>query len=157
MFFLNFILTGSFPTDFSNTINQLLNSTSAKLCTSPQKNNGKNVWVLSHPRFSFVRPMFDAALLCSHDKLAVRLACKFAVPSLTCGFSTHDTVTLSSITPDSAVVCLQRSFTTLDGTVCEPFELPIKLSGRFSNDHLLLLCACAIICSQYSQLNNIIF
>ncbi len=153
---MNFILTGSFHPDFSNTIIEILNPINAKLCTSPQKNCEKNVWVLSRPRFSFVRPFFDTALLCSHDKLAVRLASKFMVPSLICGFSAHDTVTLSSITSDSAVVCLQRSIITLDGTTCEPFELPIKLSGRFSNDHLLLLCAAAIICNQPSQLNNII-
>jgi hypothetical protein len=48
------------------------------------------------------------------------------LPAITCGLSAKDTVTLSSMRTDSAVINLQRGVTCFDGSLAEPQEIPIK-------------------------------
>lgn len=64
--------------------------------------------------------------------------------ALTCGLSISDTFTLSSLTADSAVIALQRPVTAFDGSITEPFELPVLFHSRVE-PFLLLACA-AVFC-----------
>lgn len=68
---------------------------------------------------------------------------RWKIPVISCGMSITDTITLSSIGPDDAVVCLQRCIPTLNGTIIEPFEIPIKLSRPI--DSYALMCIVSIV------------
>jgi hypothetical protein len=64
------------------------------------------------------------------------------LPAITCGLSAKDTVTLSSIRTDSAVINLQRAITCFDGSLAEPQEIPV--SRREDADSFALMAASAI-------------
>lgn len=82
------------------------------------------------------------AIVDSCNKDAVRIASDTKVPAITCGLSACDTITLSSISEDSAVIDLQRCVTCFDGTIAEPQEIPVSLCS--SIDSFALMCAAAI-------------
>ncbi|WP_312645180.1 hypothetical protein [Hydrogenoanaerobacterium sp.] len=79
----------------------------------------------------------------SDNLAAAQALSEWQIPVISCGMSVTDTLTLSSISPDGAVICLQRSIPTLLGTVIEPFEVPIKLSRPF--DSYALMCIVAVL------------
>lgn len=64
-------------------------------------------------------------------------------PAVTCGFLTRDTITLSSIDRDSAVIDIRRAVTCMDGTRVEPCEIPISISR--SKDSFLLMAVAAVL------------
>lgn len=66
------------------------------------------------------------------------------LPAITCGLSGADTLTLSSLTADSAMIALQRQITAFDGTKTDPFELPVLYSQRIETFDLL--AAAAVFC-----------
>jgi hypothetical protein len=66
------------------------------------------------------------------------------LPAITCGLSGVDTLTLSSLTADSAMIALQRQITAFDGTETDPFELPVLFSQHI--EPFDLLAAAAIFC-----------
>jgi len=53
------------------------------------------------------------------------------------GMSGKDTVTISSINEDMAVLALQRELMTLDEKVLERQEIPVRYSGRTSSDRVM--------------------
>lgn len=67
------------------------------------------------------------------------------LPAVTCGLGTSDTLTLSSLTVDSAVISLQRQITAFDGTKVEPFELPVSFSKRVEPFELLAAAAVFVL------------
>ena len=73
------------------------------------------------------------------DQLAHR-----RLPALTCGLSHRDSFTLSSLTCDSAVISMQRPLHSFDGSITEPFELPVALARPV--EPFTLLAAAAICC-----------
>ncbi|MCL2034166.1 MAG: hypothetical protein FWG94_05480 [Oscillospiraceae bacterium] len=77
---------------------------------------------------------------CNQD--AIKLVSGTKMPAVTCGLSPCDTITLSSLSEDSAVIGLQRCITCFDGTVLEPQEIPVSLCAQVSS--FTLLCAAAI-------------
>ena len=67
----------------------------------------------------------DAVGLLSSDNLpAAEFIRRCGVRAMTLGMSSKDTLTLSSITPDSAVLCLQRAISDLFGSTLHPVEIP---------------------------------
>ncbi|MCL2068604.1 MAG: hypothetical protein FWH00_01775 [Oscillospiraceae bacterium] len=66
------------------------------------------------------------------------------LPAITCGLFARDTITLSSIESDSAVINLQRSITCFDGSVAEPQEIPVRFS-RPVDSYLLMASAAVLI------------
>jgi hypothetical protein len=64
------------------------------------------------------------------------------LPAITCGLFAKDTITLSSIESDSAVINLQRSITCFNGDIAEPQEIPVRFSKP--TDNYLLMAAAAI-------------
>lgn len=62
----------------------------------------------------------------------------------TCGFSSKDYVTFSSFDDESAIVSLQRSIKQLNGSICEPMEIPCdRLNGI--NDYTILATVLVMI------------
>ena len=60
---------------------------------------------------------------------------------ITCGFSSRDTVTLSSVTSDKAVVSIQRAFYCLNGDKIEPMELVIDSDDNSGENMLMVVAA----------------
>ncbi len=67
------------------------------------------------------------------------------VPTLTCGMSPKDTLTLSSISDTSAVVSVQREIKDLNNQTIEPCEIKINFENRFSDYELLSACAVLLL------------
>ncbi len=83
------------------------------------------------------------AVVLSDNGRAMELLSHSQVKGVTCGFSSRDTLTVSSISAESAVICLQRAITTFSGARIEPVELPVRLSRPV--DMFSLLCVAAIL------------
>lgn len=73
----------------------------------------------------------------SGDKNGLRLLQNTGITTLTCGMSERDTLILSSITENTASVCLQRKIITINGNVIEPREYPIRLKNKITDYALL--------------------
>ena len=84
------------------------------------------------------------AVVNSSDQNLLELVAQRHIKALTCGLATVDTLTLSSLTSDSAVISLQRQVEAFDGTILEPFELPVSFSS-YIEPFSLLSCA-AVFC-----------
>ena len=70
-----------------------------------------------------------------------------ANPAVCCGMSPTDTVTASSLSPDCALLAVQRELITAEGERVEPRELLVRLGGVDIYNALLvsavlLLCGC---------------
>ena len=50
-------------------------------------------------------------------------------PVVTCGTGRQDTITLSSLSPERAVLCVQRELPVVDGSWLEATELAVELCG----------------------------
>lgn len=74
---------------------------------------------------------------------AVKTLSKWQIPVISCGMASTDTLTFSSVSADSAVVCLQRAIPTLQGSVVEPAEIRLTLSRPYSD--YALMCIAAVL------------
>ncbi|MCI8650373.1 MAG: hypothetical protein HFG20_09680 [Anaerotruncus sp.] len=103
---------------------------------------------------------FPAQLHCNHAVAIVDSASRNAkaaaaahrLPALTCGLSSLDTFTLSSLTADSAVIALRRQICALDGSVTEPFELPVTFGGGVEPFELLSAAAALCLLGEHNPL-----
>lgn len=84
------------------------------------------------------------AIVNSSDQKLLTLVAERHIKAITCGFSNVDTLTLSSLTSDSAVISLQRQVKAFDGSILEPFDLPVSFSSYI--DPLTLLYSAAVLC-----------
>jgi hypothetical protein len=76
------------------------------------------------------------------------------LPAITCGLSAKDTVTLSSIRTDSAVINLQRAVTCFDGTLAEPQEIPISRREDANSFALMAASAICLLAGKYPENNS---
>ncbi|MDD3192500.1 MAG: hypothetical protein PHE47_01375 [Oscillospiraceae bacterium] len=100
----------------------------------------------------------DAVGLLSSDNLpAAEFIRRCQIRAMTLGMSSKDTLTLSSITQDRAVLCLQRGISDLSGNILDPVEIPLSLSRRY--DAFSILCAAAVLMlsGQIDILKQILF
>lgn len=79
----------------------------------------------------------------SQNEVATSALARSGVPVITCGLSSKDTLTLSSMAPGSAVVSLQRSVPCFGGGMTDPVEMPVKL-GHDADRYGLLCCAAVL-------------
>lgn len=91
----------------------------------------------------FIPPPCQAVAVGSDNAAALDYLAGYELQAITCGLSSKDTLTLTSISDTSAVVALQRSLVSWDGSVVEPAELPVRLSCP-ADSHSLLCCAAAL-------------
>lgn len=89
-----------------------------------------------------------------NDRL-MRLVSGTGLPAITCGLSPRDTLTLSSIAEDSAVINLQRSVTCFGGAQVEPQEIPVQLTKSIGNFALMALACVCILRGDADRLPNI--
>lgn len=94
------------------------------------------------------------AVIHSQNAQALAFAAEHHLKTLTCGLSSRDTLTLSSLTEESAVVCLQRTITIIGGGVIEPSEFPMKLQGPVERRDLLTLAAVMMLCGDMERLSG---
>ena len=90
----------------------------------------------------------------SNEKL-MRFVAATKLPAVTCGLSARDTITLSSISRDSAVISLQRSVVCLDGTQAEPQEIPVNICSICDNFALMAIASIYILSGKTEYLSNI--
>lgn len=75
---------------------------------------------------------------------------------VTCGMSTTDTFSFSSIEKDEVVVSLMRELKKFDGEVVEPFEITVSSKTAISNySPFCILCAVAVITFLGVTCNNL--
>ncbi|WRS28831.1 hypothetical protein U6B65_06820 [Oscillospiraceae bacterium MB08-C2-2] len=91
-------------------------------------------------------PSQALAVVDSTNRELVHFVSKTKLPAITCGMASMDTITLSSITEESAVINLQRTITCLDGQLVEPQEIPIKLHSA-AGKYAIMAAAAALIAS----------
>ncbi|MBC8586128.1 hypothetical protein [Youxingia wuxianensis] len=85
-----------------------------------------------------------AVIVDSSDTASVSQIAKRKLKAITCGLSRTDTITLSSLAVDSAVLSLQRPLTAFDGIIVEPFELPVSFQTPV--DAFSLMACFAALC-----------
>ena len=104
------------------------------------------------PRLEVGEPV--VAVVLSDNGRDMELLSHSKIKGITCGFSTRDTLTVSSITTESAVICLQRTLTTFSGATVEPVELPVTLSRPMDMFSLLCVAAVLLLSDQVQVLLN---
>lgn len=83
------------------------------------------------------------AVVDSSDSTVTEQVSATKLPAITCGLFARDTITLSSMNVDSAVIGIQRSISCFDGSRAEPQDIPVKLAK--SVDSFTLMCAAAVL------------
>lgn len=97
-----------------------------------------------------------AVVQASNPKLVEKVSLT-RLPALTCGLSTRDTLILSSINEDSAVLGVQRSIICFDGTVAEPQDIPIRLGGHMDTFTLMAAASVFILSGNIGRLRLTMF
>ena len=98
----------------------------------------------------------QVAVLGADDAAAARYLGDRCEGCITCGMSCRDTITLSSLHDEDAVICLQRAVTALDGTRVEPGEFPVRLSHRLDAYTVMACAATLIAAGQAHQLEGLV-
>lgn len=80
----------------------------------------------------------------SDDELA-RSVSETRLPAITCGLHSRDTITLSSMDEDSAMIGIQRTITGFDGSRTEPQEIPVRLTRPVDRFALMTTAAAFIL------------
>lgn len=75
-------------------------------------------------------------------------------PCVSCGMSSNDTVTLSSICDTDAIISIQRSITEISGNIIEPCDVTVK-QKNFCDGFTLLSTFCALTLSGYMKDGNL--
>ncbi len=88
-------------------------------------------------------PPCQGVVLGSDNSAALNFLAGSSIPAITCGLSGRDSLTLTSMTENSAVIALQRNLPRHDGSYTEPMELPINFAHTV--DRYALLCGVATL------------
>ena len=75
-------------------------------------------------------------------------------PAITCGMLSRDTVTLSSMDVDSAVIDIRRPITCFDGTKAEPQEIPLRFAKPIDSFVLMTVAAVLILSGNIGLLSK---
>jgi len=68
------------------------------------------------------------AIVSSSNEAALNYLSQSSQKTISCSMSTKDTISLSSITDESAVISLQRQLSDINGRIIEPHDMRVKLS-----------------------------
>ena len=96
-------------------------------------------------------------ILSSEDTAGAQLFQQMELTTITCGLSGKDSLTLSSITSDSAVICLQRTIRSLSGQEIDPGEIPVTLNRPIDRYSLLAAVAVALLSQRRELLDQLHF
>lgn len=115
----------------------------------PPSCTGDTVYVLGAappPDYPFTPDEHALAVVHSENREALAFAAAHHLKTLTCGLSVRDTLTLSSLTDECAMVCLQREIRPFGGGIIEPGEIPVRLYAPVGRGELLLVAAVLLLC-----------
>lgn len=102
-------------------------------------------------------PASAIGVLSSDNAEAAAFIQSAGIKALVFGMSRKDTLTLSSITPDSAVLCLQRGVSDLAGNLIDPVEIPINLARGYDAAAILYTAAVLILSGKIADIAKISF
>ncbi len=102
--------------------------------------SNRDEFILLHRR----HPEEYWCLFCNGQDGVTRMAQRNRLRTLTCGFSPYDTLVLSSVTPEEAVVSLQREIQTGINSILEPGDYLVHHSP-YSSDPAVLLCTATLL------------
>ena len=86
----------------------------------------------------------------SSNKKAIRAISGNQNPCISCGMSSNDTITLSSISDTDATISIQRSINEINNASIEPCDVTVKLKN-FCDGYTLLSTFCALTLSGYME------
>lgn len=89
----------------------------------------------------------------SSDKAALQLFKDTNISVITCGMAEEDTISLSSIKDDSAIVSINRKIKSFKGKIIEPQEHKLNINAPLT-DYSLLVATALVLSSGESQLEN---
>ncbi len=149
--------------DFVKTIDNITNSIGktgeilpffADTGLSLQEQNA--VWVLAPGILQTPKQIAQTgvAIADSQDSKTLLLLKDSALEVLTCGFSSKDTLSFSSLEDKRCVISLQRGIRTLQNAVVEPFELPMQNPLQLSPFVFLSSCLVCILTGQTKWLQT---
>jgi len=92
----------------------------------------------------------------SSDKEALKLLKNTDVSVISCGMAEEDTLSLSSIKEDSAVISINRKIKTLNGTFIEPQEHKVILKKPIT-DYSLLVAYAILLCSTRQETDDTLY
>ncbi len=102
--------------------------------------SNQDEFILLHRR----QPEEYWCLFCNGQDSVTRMAQRNHLRTLTCGFSPYDTLVLSSVTPEQAVVSLQREIQTTTNHLLEPGDYLVH-RNPYSSDPTVLLCTATLL------------
>lgn len=102
-------------------------------------------------------PKNAVGVLSSGNEAAAAFLQKCAVKALVLGMSSKDTLTLSSITSDSATICLQRGIEDFFHNTVDPAEIPILLSKTYDTFSVLAAAAVLFISGKAEEIHKMVF
>lgn len=132
---------------FKNRNFQFLNE--MNLCTEFADDTKCDICVMEENDASVIHNLADNSIIIANGdnhELVMTLG-KYHNTVITCGLSGICTVTLSSITDDEIVVCIQRNITDVRGECVLPQEIPVK-TGTLTLQDAMLVYALALVCGE---------
>ena len=109
---------------------------------------GKGILILKQDVSPLVRlsiALNYPAIVDSGCENGLKLLQRLKLPAVTCGLSLRDTLSLSSISENSACICLQRDLENLQGQISEAGEFPVSFGKPVSQYALMAGCAVLLL------------
>lgn len=88
-------------------------------------------------------PGCTLAVVYSHNRAAVELVAASGLQAVTCGLSSRDTITFTSMDSQSGAIALQRAIQGPDGQLTEQSELPVRITTP-QDSYTMLSCAAVL-------------
>lgn len=95
------------------------------------------------------------AIVDSQDTQTLLLLKNSSLEVITCGFSSKDTLSFSSLEEKRCVISLQRALRTMQNTIVEPFELPMENPLQLSPFVFLSSCLIYILANKVWALEHL--
>ncbi len=92
----------------------------------------------------------------SSDKEALKLLKNTEVSVISCGMAEEDTLSLSSIKENAAVISINRKIKTLNGAFIDPQEHKVILKKPIT-DYSLLVAYAILLCSTWQETDDILY
>lgn len=90
----------------------------------------------------------------AENKTALKILKRNSVAAITCGNGAKNTVTIASITPDTAIISLQRTLFNLKGRKIEPADFKIKPPKNCSSFSIMAAVTALLLCKKSQKNKN---
>ena len=113
-----------------------------------------NILVLDNfieQKIEITPPKNSVAIISSSNKHHRDFVLTHSLPSITYGFSSKDTVTISSNDETAVVLSLVRDVTSILGNVIEPFDFPLDVSKDTSIYNIMASFCTSILIENFEK------